>query len=484
MRLNLLVLAAVLVLALLVAGFAVSPYPASALNPPQEETIPAITHATATHNSNTWIDYPSQQSYLTLTVTTDKSVYLSGEVVNITVTTSTYNTHASLTAQLPDGTEQPIENFTFNYTRTITWTAPTTSGQIKLNCEGDALSEVWDYCTRVVCISSDCHIESYPCLRTITITDNADNDIKVFGRTTSISGRIIDTNQLPVPGANISISSTGQSTTSDNDGYYEFSTYELSNNYSLINQIPTVTDTISVVAIACEPQQGTQVQIQAEQVVSDANFTLKRSFYPPDIDLSEFTLAAFSVWPEAQNYATWQDILGITVDGQVQPIKWQYGTKDMTPQLLTFGDKKLYLFSKPAQGRYFLDIQGTPNSQYKVVASATINDSYFQPVTVNSTMESDGSQRLRLILDPDKIQLQVIKPFPILLIIIPIIIGILAGLVAAYFLTGGKMRWAKAFAGRKPPEKTEPVKEKETTKVRPSEKKSATRKTKRRVKRK
>jgi hypothetical protein len=47
-------------------------------------------------------------------------------------------------------------------------------------------------------------------------------------------------------------------------------------------------------------------------------------------------------------------------------------------------------------------------------------------------------------------QLQVIKPFPIPLIIIPIVVGILGGLIAAYFFTGGKMRWGKVLAGLKP----------------------------------
>jgi hypothetical protein len=119
--------------------------------------------------------------------------------------------------------------------------------------------------------------------------------------------------------------------------------------------------------------------------------------------------------------------------------------------LFNIGNKKLYLITTPELGRYLLDVQGAPNTQYKVATAATLNGSYLQPVTINGVTESKGNQRLRFMLEQDQLQLQVIKPFPILLIIILVVIGVLGGLAAAYFLTGEKRRWGKVSAGRKSP---------------------------------
>jgi hypothetical protein len=460
MKLSLFILTAILVSALFVIGSTITPYHAAASALPQKEA-PSITHATLTNKAITTSDGSFQPSYLSMSLTTDKAVYLAGETVNITISTSSINTHIRLMAQLPDGSQQAIENFTTNYSHTVSWTAPSISGQIRLTCTGEALTEIWDYCTRWVCIGTDCYWDNYPCLRSISITGNAYNDIRVFSRTASISGHIIDTNQRPVPGATVTILGTGQSTTSNGDGNYQF-TYQLGNNFGLVNQIPTVIDTITMDAVACEPQPGKSIQIQAESGASEVNFTLNRSFYPPDIDLSEFTFAAFPGWPAAKEYATWQNIAGITIDGEVQPTKLQYGTKEISPQLFDIGNKKLYLITTPEFGRYSLDVQGIPGTQYKVAAAVTLNGSYVQPVAINGTIESKGSQRLRFILESGQMQLQVIKPFPIIWIIIPIVVVLLGGLVAAYFLTGGKTRWGKAFAGRKPSQTTELTKAKKT----------------------
>jgi len=454
MKFSFLIFTAVLVSALLAIG-SVAPYHAVASDLLHKEA-PAVANATLANKTTTASENPFQLSYLTLSLTTDKSVYLSGETVNITVTSSAVNTHVSLVAQLPGGSQQPIENFTFNYTRTVSWTAPATSGQVRLTCNGDALVEAWDYCPRYVCIGpgdTDCHWENYPCLRTISITGNTYNDIRIFSRSASISGRITDINQRPVAGAIISVLSTAQSTTSDNDGFYQFSAYQLGNNFGLVNQVPTVIDTISVKAVACEPQPGKSIQIQAETGASGVNFTLNRSFYPPDIDLSAFTFAAFPGWPGAEDYATWQNIAGIAIDGDVQSARWQYGTREISPLLFNVGNKKLFLITTPEFGHYFLDVQGTPGTQYKVSAASTIGGTYLQPISVNSTIGSGGSQRLRLLLEQGQLQLQVIKPFPVLAIIIPVIIIVLGGLIAAYFLTGGKTRWGKLF-GRLNPFKT------------------------------
>ena len=453
MRIILGVWLTILVSGLFTIGSAVAPCPAAASNTAAIEDIPVAPNATVSVEETMPGRAAFQATYLSLSITTDKSVYLTGDTVNITVRTNAINTHVRLQVQLPGGSQETIDNFTTNASHRLSWQAPPTSGVVRFTCEGEGTVEVWDTCFRSVCIDEeDCHIESYPCMRSMSVTGNASADIRVFSRTTSISGYIIDTNQRPVPGATVSLTGNTQSTTSNNDGYYEFSSYQLGNNYGLSNQIPTVTETVSVEAIACETQPGKTIQVQAEHGATDVNFTLRRSFYPPGIDLSGFTLDAFSGWPEAEEYSTWQNIMGITIDGPVEPSKLSYGTKDISYQFFNVDNKKLYLVTEPELGRYFLELQGTQNTDYTVAAAATLNNIYSEPVTVSGNIEGKDDQRLRLMLNAGGIELQVIRPVSLLLIIIPTVIGLLGGLAAAYYLTGGKFRIpGKKSAGRKPP---------------------------------
>jgi hypothetical protein len=460
MRLVLPILADILALGLLTTGSTLAPCQVSASNYTTNEAIPITTNTTLASEETPTSKANFQISYLSLSLTTDKSVYLTDETINITVSTNAINTHVRLLAQLSGDSQETIANFTTNATHRLSWQAPSTPGQIRFTCEGEAIVEVWETCNRYVCVDEDCHWETYPCLRSTTVTGNAFADIRVFSRATSIAGRVIDTNQRPVPGASVYVASTTQSTTTNNGGFYEFTSYQLGNNYTLVNQIPTVTETTSVEAIACEPQPGKTVQVQAEHGASDVNFIVNRSFYPPVIDLSEFTFDAFPGWPEAKEYSTWQNILGITIDGPVEPIKLLYGTEEISPPLFNIGTKKLYLITKPEFGRYFLELQGTQNTEYTVAAAATLNNLYLEPTTASGSIEGQNSQRLRLMLNSDGMELEVIKPPSLLLIIIPIVAGLLGGLVAAYFLTGGKFRGlGKASAARKSP------KAKETTKI-------------------
>ena len=450
MRLNSLIWLTILVLGLFTIGSAVAPCYAIVSDFPTEESVPIIANATLSGEEINPGKAVFQTSYLSLSLTTDKSVYLTGETINITVSTNAINTHVRVQAQLPGGSQETVGNFTTNTTHTLSWTAPSTSGYIRFVCDGEAIVEIWDYCNRYVCVDEDCYWDTYPCLRSMSVTGHASSDIRVFSRAASISGRVIDTNQRPVSGANVYLASTMQSTTTNNDGFYEFTSYQLGSNYALVSQIPTVTETVSVEAIACEPQPGITVQVQAEHGATNVNFTLRRSFYPPDIDLSEFTFDTFPGWPEAKEYSTWQNILGITIDGQVEPRKLSYGTKDVSPHLFNIGNKKLYLTTNPEFGRYFLELQSTQKAEYKVAAAATLSNTYLEPVTVSGSIEGQNSQRLRLTLEPGGIELKVIKPLPLLLIIIPIVIVLLGGLAAAYFLTRGKVRIrGKKSAARK-----------------------------------
>lgn len=459
MRFVLLILATILVVGLLTTGSMVAPYQVTASNSPANEAIPIITNATLSSEQTAPSKVAFQTSSLSLSLRTDKPVYLTGETVNITVSTSVSNTYVRVLAQLPGGYQETIGNFTTSGMYTLSWPAPSIPGQVKLTCEGQAVMQVWSTCYRTVCVDKDCWYEPYACVQSTTVTGNAFYEIRVFNRATSISGRVTDTNNKAIPGASVYLPNTMQNTTTNNDGVYEFTSYQLGNNYTLINQIPTVTETVSVEAVACEPQPGKTVQVQAERGAANVNFTLRRSFYPPAIDLSEFTFDAFPGWPEAKEYSTWQNILGITIDGTVEPRKLQFGSKEISPPLFHIGSKKLYLITKPEFGRYFLELQGTQNTEYTVAAATTLNNRYLEPVSLSKRIEAKDGQRLRLMLKEDGMELKPIKPFPLLLVIIPTVVGILGGLVAAYFITGGKLFGLKrpkpkGTAGRKTQQKT------------------------------
>ncbi|MBM4446199.1 MAG: hypothetical protein FJ023_02440 [Chloroflexi bacterium] len=443
MRFILLILAGTLVLGLFTIGSVVVPCQVTASNFQVKEAIPIFTNATLSNEETIQSKIALQTSYLSLSLRTDKPVYLAGETVNITVSTSVVNTYVRVLAQLPSGLQETIANFTTSGTYTFSWSAPSTPGQVRFTCEGQAVVEVWGSCVSYVCVASDCWFETYPCLQATTVTGNASYDIRVFSRAASISGRVTDTNQNPISMATVYLASTMQSTTTNNDGFYEFISYQLGNNYTLINQIPTVTETVSADAIACEPQPGKSVQVQAERGASEVNFTLRRSFYPPDIDLSDFTFDAFPGWPEAKEYSTWQNIVGITIDGPVEPRKLLFGSKEISPPWFNMDNKKLYLITKPEFGRYFIELQGAQNTDYTVAAATTLNNQYFEPVTMSGRIEGQSGQRIRLMLNQNGMELKSIKPFPLILVIIPAVVGVIGGLVAAYFLTGGKFRGLK-----------------------------------------
>jgi len=136
----------------------------------------------------------------------------------------------------------------------------------------------------------------------------------------------------------------------------------------------------------------------------------------------------------------------------VEPGKLSYGTKDISPQLFNTVNKKLYLITNPEFGRYFLELQDAQKTGYTVAAAATLNNLYFEPVTVSGSIEGKNDQRLRLTVSPGGIELKVIKSASPLLFIIPAVVVLLGGLIAAYFLTRGKFHGTvKTFISRKSP---------------------------------
>ncbi len=448
--------AAVLILGILTIGSAISPFQAFASNRPPNPSVPTVANATLSEEKTAPSTDPSQLGYtIALSLSTDKPAYLTGDTIAITVITNLPNTDVNLVANLPGGGQQQISRFTTSSQKTVLWTAPETTGQIQLTCLGQAELEEWTTCVRYVCLGdgSDCHLGSYLCLRPTVVQGNASNSIRVFSRVTSISGRVLDTNQLPVAGATVSLASVSQATSTNAEGSFVFSSYQIGSNYTLVNQIPTVTDTISVNAIACAPQPGKAVQVQAEIGASNVDFTITRAFYPPGIDLSDFTFAAFSGWPDASNYTTWQNILGITISGPVELTKLSFGSTETPTASVNIGNKKLYLITNPRLGDYLVDLQAPQNAQYAVAAAATLNNKYFLPVSVSGVTESKNGQQIKLTLKENGVQLTPITPFSLLWVIIPVIVVVIGCLVAADFLTGKRVigRIQQAFTRTRSP---------------------------------
>ncbi len=415
-----------------------------------------ITTATATA-TETGASKASFQisSTLSLSIRTDRAIYLAGETIAISVNTNQLSTWVRLRAQLPNGDLITIGEFATSGNYMKSWSAPPTSGQVKLFCDGEATVQalVWTECCETIGSPGETpRIYCYPCQRIVTqtVTSTASCDVRIFDRITFLSGHITDNNQRPVPGAIVYLATTRQSASANGDGFYQFPSYELSNNYTLVDQIPTVTETVSVRAVACEPQPDKIVQVQAERGASGVNFILKRSFYPAAIELAYFTLDAFSSWSEAGQYSTWQNILGITIASQAKVRKLSFGTKELPPLSFDIGDKKLLLVTKPDTGRYFLELEGRPKTPFTVGAAATLNNQYLGQQVINGMIEGKGTQRLRLMLSREGIELKIIKPPNMLLLIIPAIIGFIGVILAAFFVTGGQLgSLKKAFAGFK-----------------------------------
>jgi hypothetical protein len=446
----------ILLLCSFIAGIAIKPCQASSLNDYINQTSSIHTNAVLADKETPFNNRLYQSSRLSLAVETDKSVYLTGEPVKITITTNAINTHVILEAQFPDGSKQNIQNFTFNYSRTIPWTAPATSGQITLSCDGDAIIEVQSTCTGVTCDSSgNCYLYSYPCTQSTTVKGSTSTDINVYGRATSISGYVKDSLGQPITGALVRLANDTAYKTTDSNGYYKLD-YTIGDDYQLSNsQIPTATDTINFEAIACKPD-SLKVQIPVEHGVNNADVTLHRFFYPPAIDLSKFTFDNFSNWTKAKNLETWQNILAISVERPTELKRLALEGKQLEAnndfKTFDIDGQTLYLITKPDTGRYFFNIECKQNSEYRVAASATLDSSPIEEIVLNDDIEAGKSQRIRLTLKDDSLELVRIKGFPMALAIIPIAISLAGGLAAAYFITGGKPgSLKKAFTSVKLP---------------------------------
>jgi hypothetical protein len=444
----------ILLLALFTVGIAVEPCQAANINWATSEATPIVTNATLSNVEPNSSKAAFQASYISLSLKTDKSVYLTDETIAITVNTSAANTHVRLLAQLPDGSQATIGEFNTSGSYTQSWST-SMPGQVRITCEGTATVLVWTTCIRSICVGGDCWFDTYPCQQPTQVTGSASSDIRVYSRETSISGYVSDSSNQPIAGGLVRLTNDTSVYTTDSSGYYKLD-YTIGDNYQLgNNQIPTATETISFEAIACEPN-SLKVDVPAERGVSNANITLQRLFYPPAIDLSKFTFDNFSNWSEAKNLETWRNMLGIAIESPTELKSLKFESKELQAKndykTFRIDNQTLYLITDPKTGRYHLIIEGKQSSQYNVAASATLDSNYIEEVTLSDGIEAGKSQRLRLSLQADSLELVRSEgfSFPLALVIIPIAIFIVGGLAAAYFLTGGKLgNLKRAFAGAK-----------------------------------
>src|SRR4030042_6149123 len=119
MRLNSCTWLTILVLGLFTIGPVVAPCSAAVSDSPAEKSAPIITNATLAGEETAPGKASFETSSLSLSLTADKPVYLTGEPINITVSTSTTNTHVRVQAQLPRGRQETLGDFTTNGTYAI-----------------------------------------------------------------------------------------------------------------------------------------------------------------------------------------------------------------------------------------------------------------------------------------------------------------------------------------------------------------------------
>ena len=451
------------VLALTTLGTAVSLCQAAPLICPANQVAAIITSATLADRQTPPGRLGPATSSLSLSLSVEPTVCLTEEWVGISVRTNIDGAKVRLLAELASGATEEIGEFTVRGSRTEQWRAPRSSGLVELLCEGSAQVQemVWTTCYTTAVVGQQLVIQSYPCQRILTRTykDTTSCDLRVYDRRAPISGQVTDTRNQPVCGAVVRLPGTGQSTKATSQGKFNLSSYEISGSYELQGDVPTASETVSVEAVACKAQSRT-IQVPAERGVSNADFTLERCFYPAAISMSKFTLDAFSGWQEAEEYSTWQNILGITIQGPVEVTALRFGGKELSPQSFDI-DSELYLITEPEMGRYFMELQGTRNGPYTVAGAATVDGHPLEEMVIIGEIEAGDTERVRLVLQSDSLEVEYIKPFPLLLVLIPAIVGLAGGLAGAYFLTGGRLRGLKkAFARAPSPEKQRAAEEK------------------------
>ncbi|MCX6004777.1 MAG: hypothetical protein NT082_03810 [Chloroflexi bacterium] len=402
---------------------------------------------------------PEDQS-IGLVVNLPRRSFLTGENIQVTVSTNTPGTAMTLYYEI-NGERTTVTGSTINGSQTFSIKTPERPGPVSLICEGNAIVIYWDVCTAIEVCGYDANnlprycTYTYPCQKEMMVYGNTYADFTVYSRNTSISGNVYDSLKNPVNQAKVELSN-GSSRVTSSDGFYKFGDFVLGDNYRLAGERPTVDVTMKIDAVACN-QQTKSIAVPAEQPLVGIDINLDRVFYPPEIKLTDFTFSAFSGWPEASKVSAWADIVAITSTGTAKLSNINYGGSGLTTTPVGFesfvlGDKNLYLLPNPKMGRYRLDFLVEPLGAFNLYAAANIPGiGQVQGIKVpgkgDKTSEkfsldiSIGSQTGPGCAPQKKFELKPIDIIDLTLVIVIAIAGVLGGLLAAFLILGRRYGW-------------------------------------------
>jgi len=403
--------------------------------------------------------FPQPES-IGLTLNLPRRSFLTGENIQVVVSTNTSGTAMTLYYEI-NGERTTLTGSTISGSQTFSIKAPADPGPVRLICEGSAIVIYWDTCIYYDICGYDANNLprycpfTYQCQKETMVYGSTSTDFMVYGRRTSISGNVYDLLKNPINQARVDLSN-GESRITSSDGFYEFADFTLGDNYRLAGERPTVDITMKVDAVACR-QQTISTSVSAEQPRTGVNVNLDRVFYPPEINLANFTFNAFSGWPAAGTVSTWEDIIAITATGTAKVSNINYGGSGLatTPvefKAFTLGDKNLYLLPDPRMGRYRLDLLIEPPDAFNLYATAKIPGiGQLQEVSVTGKGDKPGEKFFMDIntgaqsgpgcAPPQKLELEPIEVMDTTSVILIAVGGVLMGLAVSFFFLNRKYGW-------------------------------------------
>jgi len=377
-----------------------------------------------------------EQSSLVLNIECAYDSYFTDEPITLAADTNTAGTSATLYLQPEGGQEQSIADFQMNKAYSYTWTTPSKPGDYMIILEGSARVMVWTECVDVRCpVRGGCTLYTYPCQQAQDVTNRASCQIRILDRAVSISGYVNDLNEVPIRGATVKLAGSGQYATTDFAGFYKISPYKIGNKYTRDNSgKPMISEKIGFDAMACQLAEK-QFDVYAEKDISDLNDTLQRIFCPAAIKLDDFTYEMLSGWSPANDYITWQNMVGITTDSGVAISRIEYagtgflplGLEDVPYKTFTINDKVLILIENPESGRYFLEMKGQVNEPYTVQVAGTLRNRPLGNVALESKILMGDAEQISLVINNKQFVLERGTGFPLAYII--------SGLIALLALT-------------------------------------------------
>lgn len=431
-------------------------------NPPRPDSLRLLESGLI----STPLLFPEQSPSVSVSLTTNKPAYLTGENIQVTCTFSgtgdvswvSDSFKISIKATVDNGnTEEIVPAEQLRGRRTYNWKAPSSPGTISFTCHGQAIYQTSTTTYQTVCLpKGGCITIPITVTQDNQLEDNADVTTQIYNPIAPLSGAVIDQAGKPISGAIVNTSIGGQKVNTDSKGNFIINNYRVGTGYVIKNGIPTADETVSVQAVACETVQKL-IEVPATSGISNANFSLTRCFYPAGVDLSQFTLDTFSGWSESANSSTWQNIIGISVDKQLQlkgdSIEFRSTTKNLSSEMLTLkpfqiGQKKLFLLTQPGAGRYFMDFTGEQPGAYQIDFSCTRGAVQLPDASTTRNFNAGSSQRIAFDIRENPNSIEIVKDVNVTLI--AVIAGLLVlAAVAVVFLRQHENRLLlqKVFAG-------------------------------------